>query len=103
MSITIEQIKKHLNVDLDFTEDDEYIMYLYEVSNALVEKHIDKSLEDIEAEQGGLPKPLVHAMLLFIGNLYDKRESIASANVKELPNALQYILSLYRDYKNANI
>lgn len=103
MHIDLKTIKKHLNLDEDYTEDDEYVMYLENVAENVVEKHIDKTLEEIIAEEGEVPTPLLHAMLLLIGNLYDNRESVAYNQVVEVPNTLNYILSLYRDYTNANI
>ena len=103
MLIDLDKIKKHLNIDEDFTEDDEYIESLALVAEELVQKHIDKSFEEIAAESGGIPKPLLHAILLFIGNLYDNRESVAYSSAIEVPTSLTYILNMYRDYENANI
>lgn len=103
MLIDLVRIKNHLNLDEDYTQDDTYLEYLEGVAEALVEKHIDKSLEEIIAEEGEIPHPLLHTMLLLIGNFYDNRESVAYNQVVEVPNTLSYILSLYRDYNNANI
>ena len=103
MLVNLELIKKHLNIDADYTEDDEYLQYLYGVAESIVEKHIDKQLEDIIAEQGEIPKPLVHCILLLIGNFYDNRESIAFGTPTEIPMTLQYLLQSYRDYSNCNI
>ncbi len=103
MYLNLDTIKKHLNIDADFTDDDEYIEFLDSVAEDLVQKHIDKSFEDIVAEEGAIPKPLLHAILLFIGNLYDNRESIAFAAPSEVPQSLTYILNMYRNYENANI
>lgn len=103
MHIELEDIKKHLNLDEDYTDDDSYLVYLESVAEQLVEKHIDKPLEDMIAEEGEVPKPLLQAMLLMIGNFYDNRESISYGNAIEVPNTLQYILSMYRDYDNSNI
>ena len=103
MLLDLEKIKKHLNIDADFTEDDEYIEFLENVAEDLVQKHIDKKFEDIIAEEGAIPDALLHAILLFIGNMYDNRESVAFSNPSEVPQSLTYILNMYRDYKNANI
>ena len=103
MLIELETIKNHLNIDSSFNDDDNYIMQLEEVAEAIVEKHIDRTLEDIIGEEGEVPKPLLQAMLLFIANLYNNRESVAYTGTVEVPNTLTYILSLYRNYENANI
>ena len=49
MFLKLNDLKKHLNVDADFTEDDEYIMSLAEVAEQIVQKHIDTRLTDIVA------------------------------------------------------
>lgn len=103
MIIDLATIKTHLNIDTDFTDDDEYIEYLEGVAEEIVQKHIDRTFEDIIAEEGAIPQPLLHAVLLFVGNFYANRESVAYNQVVEVPNSLTYILSAYRDYNNANI
>lgn len=103
MLINLATIKNHLNIDSSYTSDDEYLEYLEGVAEEVVQKHIDRSFEDIVAAEGAIPEPLLHTILLFIGNLYENRESIAYNQVVDIPNSLQYILSLYRDYTNANI
>jgi uncharacterized phage protein (predicted DNA packaging) len=103
MLVNLNRIKKHLNIDVDFTDDDEYIESLEQIAEDLVQKHIDKKFEDIIAEDGVVPTPLLQAILLFIGNMYDNRESVAYSSVTEVPKSLDYILSMYRDYNDANI
>lgn len=99
MFLTIEEVKKHLNIDSQFTEDDAYLESLVTVSEAIVEKHIDMKLDVLASKSGGtLPKPLLQAMLLQIGTLYENRESVAYAASNEVPNTYSYILSLYKNY-----
>ena len=82
--IQLYQVKKQLNIDEDFKDDDEYLVDLINVAEQMVENHIDDKLEEIaKANNNSLPMPLVHAMLLFIGNLYANRESIAFASSSE--------------------
>lgn len=103
MVIDLATIKNHLNIDTDYTEDDTYLVYLEGVAEEVVQKHIDRTFEDIIEKEGALPQPLLHTILLIVGNLYDNRESVAYSQVVEVPNSLTYILSMYRDYNNANI
>lgn len=100
MYLTIDEIKKHLNIDEYFKEDDSYLMTLCEVSEAIVERHIDANLKEVaESEGGKLPPPLLHAIKLYIGDLYKYRESIAfGGGVAEIPFNYDYILSLYKNY-----
>jgi len=98
MYLQLYQLKKHLNIDSDFHDDDEYIMDLARVAENAVQKHIDRSFEELEDDDGNLPMPLIQAMLLMVGTFYAKRESIAFAGSSEVPLAFDYLLSLYKNY-----
>nr|DAQ76321.1 MAG TPA: Head Tail Connector Protein [Caudoviricetes sp.] len=100
MYVNLAQIKKHLNIDTSFHDDDEYLVDLGQVAEKAVERHIDDNLENIYIASGGeqLPAPLVHSILLLLGNLYANRESIAYTSLTEIPYNLTYLLDLYKNY-----
>lgn len=102
MFLELSQIKKHLNIDTDYTDDDQYLLFLYDVAVDVIQKHIDTTFEEIMQKEGKIPNALLHAMLLFIGNMYDNRESVSYKSVHEVPSSLTYILNMYRDYSNPN-
>lgn len=97
MYITIEQAKQHLNVDEYFTLDDDYILSLISVAECAVENHIDNALEELTVA-GKLPAPLVHSMLLLIGNLYTNRENVTYQQYYKIPLSYEYLLSPYIRY-----
>ena len=99
MYLELSQVKKHILVDETFTDDDNYIQSLMDVAEASVSKHIDCPLACIEQEDGTLPPPVVHAMLLIVGNLYANREPVVMGTiVTELPLSYNYLVNLYRKY-----
>lgn len=100
MYVNLQQLKKHLNIDSSFHEDDEYLCDLEQVAEHCVERHIDDKFEDIIKSSGRntLPPPLVQAILILTGNLYANRESIAFSSHTELPYSLTYLLDLYKNY-----
>lgn len=101
--LKLRDIKKHLNIDSYYTDDDIYLEALMNVAEKVVEKHIDLGLSIVADYNGGeLPPPLIHAMLLFIGNMYANRESVAFASASEIPLSYQYILDLYKCYNPSN-
>jgi uncharacterized phage protein (predicted DNA packaging) len=100
MYIQLDLAKKHLNIEDDFTEDDEYILSLIEVAESSVRVHINEDFVDIAEKNGGeLPPPILHAALLMIGNLYQNREVIGNKNLA-LPYNYQYLIDLYKNYNN---
>lgn len=103
MYLDLNRIKKHLNINEDYTADDMYLTDLSEVAERVVETHIDNKLDNIATRNGGiLPAPILHAMLLFIGNMYANRESVAFVSANEIPLSYAYILDLYKCYYHSN-
>ena len=94
--LQLSEIKKHLNIDEVFTDDDDYIAALGDVAEEIVARHIDRNLEDI-VDNGSLPSPVRHACLLFIGNMYMNRESVSNTSMINIPNSYEYLLATYKN------
>lgn len=97
MHITIEDIKRHLNVDYD--EDDQYLTDLIESSESAIERFIQQPLKDLEDENGMLPADLKHAIRLMVGGFYSNREPAAFAASSEIPFGLHFLLIQHRKLK----
>lgn len=96
--LTLEQIKKHLAIDADFTDDDDYLESLESAAVDVLERDIDYSLDNFDT----LPAALAHGLLLIIGNFYDNRESVSHTSIVKIPQSLEWIADLYRDYSVDN-
>lgn len=97
--LTLKLIKQHLNMNQDYSEEDDYLEMLGGCVEEVVEKHIDDSLEAISEKNGGkLPLPLIQACLLLLGTYYSNRENIAYNNTIEVPMTFTYLLNLYKNY-----
>lgn len=100
MYIDLDYAKKHLNIEPDFTEDDEYILGLIDMAEKAVRVHVNEDFDTLAEKNGGcFPTPLLQAMLLMIGNMYQNREPIGTKE-KPLPFNYQYLIDLYRNYYN---
>lgn len=97
--LSLDEIKKHLNIDSEFTDDDEYLTSLATAAEDVVSKYIDYPLTNLEDSEGDIPRALKCAMLLWIGTIYAVRESTSSVNMSVVPHSLELICDLYRDYK----
>jgi hypothetical protein len=97
--LKLDLIKKHLNMDESFHDDDSYLEALGDVVEEVTEKHIDVSLKKLTADNNGkIPTPLKQAMLLLLGTYYSNRENVAFASSAEIPLSYSYLLSLYQNY-----
>lgn len=100
--LQLDAIKKHLNLDSSFTDDDDYLMSLATASEDIVSKYIDYPLIQLQDATGDIPRALKYAMLLWIGSIYDTRESISGVNMSVVPHSLELICDLYRNYELAS-
>lgn len=100
MYVNLQQLKKHLNIDSSFHDDDELLCDFCSTAEQCVERHIDDKLEDIIIASGRttLPPTLIQAILILAANFYANRESIAFSSHTELPYSLTYLLDLYKNY-----
>lgn len=98
--VDLQLVKRHLNVEDDFTEDDEYIELLVSVAEEKVAKELCVAVEDLVAIDGGkdIPAPLKQAILLSVGGYYEYREEITTIQSRPLEQGVKYLTSLYRDY-----
>ena len=96
--IPIELVKKHLNLDEDYIEDDEYILGLVGAAKGAVEKALNASLDRLAEENGGeVPMAIIQAILLMVGNFYQNRE-ITGSKTAALPYNFEYLVNLYKHY-----
>lgn len=96
--IPLELAKKHLNLDEDYTEDDEYILGLLAAAKGAVEMALNASLDRLAEENGGeVPMAIIQAILLMVGNLYQNRE-ITGSKTAALPYNFEYLINLYKHY-----
>lgn len=97
--LNLNIIKQHLNIDSTYVAEDSYLSHLGSAVEGAVQMDIDISLNKIAEDNGGeLPPPLLHAMLLLLGNYYANRENVSYASTSIVPNTYNYICDLYRCY-----
>lgn len=96
MHVTLEEAKRHLQIESDYEGDDSYIKYLIEASEVVVANRLKcDSLDDAFPI---LPLPVKHAVLLMVGNLYANREPVAFVQSYQVPLNIEYLLGPYVKY-----
>lgn len=94
--VTLEEIKKHLNID--FSDDDDYLSDIVLVAQMSVEKAICDSLKTHEDEPGVLNPMLKHAIKILAGNFYANREPVSFATPSVIPYTLAYLIRPFKKY-----
>ena len=100
MYISLDLAKKHLNIDPELTEDDEYILGLIDAAEQAVRVHVNEDFEILAEKNGGcIPAPILQAILLQIGAMYQNRE-IVGHKTEQLPYGYEYLVRLYQNWNN---
>jgi uncharacterized phage protein (predicted DNA packaging) len=95
--VTVEEIKRHLYVD--FEADDIILADYIDASQEIIEKYLNVKLDDLVVDER-LPYPILQAIKIMCGNLYNNRESIAfNAVPYRIPFSFEYLLQPYKSYK----
>lgn len=97
MYVTLSTVKKHLNIDESFKDDDDYITGLIQVAEDAVAKNLNIDLSDV-TKSNELPSSIVQSILLLIGNLYNNREAVTYSTPNEVPFAYNYLINLNRNF-----
>ena len=97
--VSLSYLKKQLNIDSAFTDDDEYIQLLEEAAEEVVARYCDYPLSQYEDENGNLPKSLNHAIALWVATNYSIRESVSATSMNNVPGTFELLMDLFRDYR----
>ena len=82
MYISVDDLKRHLNIDYD--EDDQYL--------TAIELYIQQPLSNLADDDGNLPSDLKMAVRILAGGFYANREPAAFAASSEIPYGLTFLL-----------
>ena len=94
--ITLAELKQHLKVEV--SADDTYLTTLIGVAEVAIGNELGKPLSWYEDGNGNIPTPLMQAIMIQAGDLYNNRESVAFAAPSEVPRTLEYLLQPYKKY-----
>ena len=90
--VALEDIKTHLRLDPDATDEDVYLTSLIIAARRMVERETQRTIvgpaptivdDDLEVAK--------HAIRLIVGNWYANREPVTDGKVMELPHSLRWI------------
>lgn len=95
--LTLNEIKKQLNVDEDYHGDDEFLEMLGDSAEDLASQLIDTDLDALCAAYGSIPSAVRHALRMLCDYMYSQNRGSSSESI-DIPNAVFTILKLYRNF-----
>lgn len=100
--VSLEEIKKQLNID-DFWQEDDQLLESYIIAaQKAVELHVGYTCEEMLNEYGQLDENIKHAIKLLVGNWYNNREATSELTYKSVPLAYEYLLQQIKNYRYNN-
>jgi uncharacterized phage protein (predicted DNA packaging) len=97
--LDLSLVKKHLNIESEFTDDDFYICNLIEVAEEAVKNAVmPDSPDDLLDEDGDYLPNVRHAILLLIGTWYANRESVAYGIPNKVPHGFDFLIQQIKTY-----
>lgn len=100
--LNLDTIKAHLNIMPDYTDEDLYLIQLGDTAEIQVKNLCDTDLIQFTDECGNLQEPLIQAMLLYVGTLYNDRETDVHSSIVKHPHGVEYLLAPYRNFGQHN-
>ena len=94
--LKFDMIKAQLRLDDEQAQLEHDLLEMYgESAEETVLNTMNRTLEDIIAQYGRVPKPIVHATLMLVDNAYKERSPISPQNMSVVPYAFDLMLKPY--------
>lgn len=93
--IQLDELKKHLNIETSFNEDDLYLSTLIDVAELSIQEYCNGGLNTYT---DNVPITVKHATLILAAHLYINRTVVSFAQALEIPYSFKFLLNPYRIY-----
>ena len=88
--------KQHLNIEADYTDDDNYIISLLNVSELAISNYCNDTFSDYTASTA--PVTLIQAVYFLTANFYVNRQPVSFAQGYQIPYTFEFLLNPYKNY-----
>ena len=94
---SLNDCKTHLNIEPDYTEDDNYITSLLNVAELAIQNYCnDETFSGYTSADA--PVTIIQAVYFLVGNFYANRQIVSFAQGVEIPYTFQFLLNPYKNY-----
>lgn len=93
--ITLFELKRHLNIETSYNEDDTYLQDVLAVSQLAIENYCNLGLSGYTDET--IPVTVKQATLLLAAHFYLNRQLVSYAQGYEIPYTFKFLLNEYRN------
>lgn len=95
MELTIDNLKKQLNIELEWLDDNILLQNYLDIATTAVSNYLDLDAEDVAA----LPEnnTINAAIILLAAHFYSNRNMVSMANASEMPYSFKFLLDFYKN------
>lgn len=92
---TVIDLKTQLNIESGYTDQNNYLQQLLDVSELAIAKDCNNGLTGYTGQT--MPITIKQATLMLAGHFYLNRTPVAFANAVEIPYSIKYLISADRN------
>lgn len=92
---TLHELKRHLNIETSYVDDDPYLQDLLAVSSLSIELYCDGGLSGYT--ENNFPITIKQATLLLSAHWYLNRQIVSFAKGEEIPYSFKFLVSPYKN------
>ena len=93
--IALDDLKKHLNIDINYIDDDSYLVSLLDAAVDAADIHLRRKLMGCD----NVTPSILQGIKFLIAHWYRNRENVSIVSANDIPYTFKYLMDLNRSYK----
>jgi hypothetical protein len=97
--MNIQELKRQLNIEAEYTDDDIILQQYLNVAESSVLNYLNYYTGSTSGVTGtNMPAPVLQGILLFAAHLYTTRQIISYGQGYKIPYTFEFLLNPYKEY-----
>lgn len=97
LNVNINELKRNLNIEESFTDDDVFLQNILNVADNAVQTYLG-TLALTGYTEVSVPIEIHHSVILLASHFYLNRNMVSYAQGFEIPYSFKFLLAPYKDY-----
>lgn len=97
MNVNINQLKRQLNIELDYVDDDAILQHMLNVATLSVQTYLGSNALTGYTDNT-IPVSIEQAVIMLAAHFYLNRNMVSFAQGTEVPYSFRFLLDPYKDF-----
>ena len=98
MSISIKDMKRQLNIELSYTDDDATLQRYIDIATISVQTYCNDGLSGYTGSTS-IPLPVEQSIILLATHFYINRNMVSFGQGTEIPYSFRFLLDPYKNFQ----